>query len=172
MSPRMIMRLGRLVISCGLMVSGCASMPHRQSHATSEGLLDTQAIARILRLAGSTTDGVFKVAKPRTDIAVVMDGFPITPRMGLTAWLAFQPHGKHAMVMGDLPLLDDELQPVLSSLMERGLEVSALHNHFIGENARVMFLHVGGLGDPVRLATGLRAALNQMSATRSTESNR
>ncbi len=165
-----MMRLGPLLISCVLIASGCASTQprSRQPQTTFQSPLDSQAIARILQLSGNTTDGVFKVTKPRTDITVVMDGFPITPRMGLTAWLAFQPHGNRVMVMGDLPLLEDELQPVLSALMEHGIEVSALHNHFIGEDARVMFLHVGGTGDPVMLATGLRAALDAIEQVRQT----
>ncbi|HET6201544.1 MAG TPA: DUF1259 domain-containing protein [Planctomycetota bacterium] len=138
----------------------------RQEPTSSPGPLDARAIEQILGLSGSTVDGVFKVTKPRSDLRVTMDGFPIPPRMGLTGWLAFRPHAGGAMVMGDLPLLESELQPVLTALVEGGVEVSALHNHFVGEQPRVMFLHVGGMGDPLPLARGLRAALDAIDGLR------
>jgi hypothetical protein len=131
-----------------------------QDAAMSVGKLDTQAIEQALGLKGQTKDGVFKLTRPRDELRVELDGFTITPPMGLTAWVAFRPHGGQAMIMGDLPVLEDELQPVLSALIEAGVEVSALHNHFFGERPHVMFLHVGGMGDPAKLAGGLRSALD------------
>jgi hypothetical protein len=128
--------------------------------------MDTAGVEKALGLKGTTTDGVFRVNWPRQDLHVTMDGFPITPRMGLTAWFALRPSGHGAMLMGDIPLVQDELQPVLTALMANGLEVSGLHNHFMGEDARVMFLHVGGMGDPVALARGLRTAIDAIHTVR------
>jgi hypothetical protein len=125
--------------------------------------LDTRAIERVLGMHGTTADGAFRVTQPREELRVTLDGFSITPRMGLTAWMAFCPHGDGAMLMGDIPLLEEEIQPVLSALAGSGVEVTALHNHFVRESPRVMFLHVGGMGDPLALARGLRAAFDAIA---------
>src|SRR4051812_24843724 len=86
-----------------LVVIGChpaSATSHMHVQAGPE-LIDTSAIEQALGLKGTTSEGVFKATLPRQDLNVVMDGFPITPRMGLTAWVAFQPHGRKAMLMGD-----------------------------------------------------------------------
>ncbi|MBI3326120.1 MAG: DUF1259 domain-containing protein [Nitrospinae bacterium] len=141
-----------------LLSAGCVSrLTHVHPSSTVHSLVESQLIEQTLGLSGTTTDGVLKVTKPRQDLPIMVDGFPITPRMGLTAWMAFVPHGNQTMLMGDLPLAEDELQPVLSTLMAHGLEVSALHNHFLGDEPPVMFLHVGGMADAATLARGLRA---------------
>ena len=153
-----------------LAILGCygakATPPPSHTMAMAE-TIDTAAVEQAIGIKGAMTDGVFRVNWPRKDIRVAMDGFPITPRMGVTAWMAFRPTGHGAMLMGDMPLLQDELQPVLSALMTNGVEVSGLHNHFSGEAPHVMFLHVGGMSDPVALARGLRAALDAIQAVRS-----
>ena len=75
------------------------------------------------------------------------------PFLGLTSWAAFTPHSAtELMVMGDLVLLEDEVNPVMSVALENGLEVTALHNHFFYESPRVMFMHIGGSGAPEKLA--------------------
>jgi uncharacterized protein DUF1259 len=139
---------------------GAAALAAPELARPQEARLDTGAIEQALGLSGKMGDGVFRVTRPRGELHVTVDGFPITPPMGLTAWMAFRPHGQGAMLMGDIPLAEDEIQPVLSALMEGGVEVSALHNHFVRDQPHVMFLHVGGMGDPVKLARGLRAALD------------
>ena len=116
--------------------------------------LDT---ARVERLTGTKgrldrAAGVFKVAVPRTDLAVTVGGVKLTPPSGLTSWAAFQSSGSMAMVMGDLVLTEDQVNPVMSVALDNGLDVTALHNHFLGETPRVMFMHVGGHGDLDALA--------------------
>jgi hypothetical protein len=114
---------------------------HRAAHGR-EGALDAK-------------EGVFKVSLPRKDIAATAAGVRMTPGMGLTAWAAFMKSGAHAMVMGDIVLLEDQVNPVMSAALDAGLEVTALHNHFFWDTPKIMFMHVGGMGDEKALATGI-----------------
>jgi len=90
-------------------------------------------------------EGVFKVTAPRTDVKVRVDSWQMPPFMGLTSWAAFIPGKKaEAMVMGDLVLFPDEVNPVMSAAFEHGLAVTALHNHFFYDEPKVYFMHIGG----------------------------
>lgn len=97
-------------------------------------------------------ESVFKLTFPRTDLNVTARGVQITPPMGLSPWAAFKMLGDHAMVMGDLVLLEDQVNPVMDIALNNGLEVTALHNHFFWDNPKVMFMHVGGTGNAEDLA--------------------
>lgn len=108
--------------------------------------------------------GVWRVALPRTDLKVTLDGVELRPGFALGSWLAFHPHGQELMVMGDLVLLESEVAPVMRRLAAGGLEVTALHNHLLRAQPATMYMHVAGHGDAARLTTALRAAL-QESAT-------
>ena len=114
-------------------------------------------------------DGVVKASWPRTDIDIMVDGWKMPPFMGLTSWAAFSP-GKQgvaeAMIMGDLVLLEDEVNPVMSKLFEGSLQVTALHNHFFFDQPRVFFMHIGGEGKVRDLGKGVRAAMDEVSALR------
>src|SRR5687767_1532292 len=95
--------------------------------------LDTNRISNITGLAGTwnAVEGVFKVSSPRTDVTVKVDEWTMPPFMGLTSWASFRDGRKTAaMVMGDLVLFEDEVNPVMSAAIESGLQVTALHNHF------------------------------------------
>jgi hypothetical protein len=96
--------------------------------------------------------GVFKVSVPRSDLAVTAAGVRLTPPMGLTSWAAFKKVGDHVAVMGDTVMLEDQVNPVMSVALENGLEVTALHNHFFWDSPKVMFMHIGGMGDAQTLA--------------------
>ena len=100
-------------------------------------------------------ENVFKVSFPRNDIHAESRGVKISPPMGLTVWAAFKDLGDHAMVMGDMVLLEDQVNPVMSAAMDNGLEVTALHNHFFWDSPKVMFMHIGGTGDLEKLATAV-----------------
>src|SRR5256714_5804861 len=119
--------------------------------------LDTAKIEQLTGAKGELNDkeGVFKVNAPRTDLAVTAAGVKMTPPMGLTSWAAFQPVGTQTMVMGDIVLLEDQVNPVLSVALTNGLEVTALHNHFFWDNPQVMFMHIGGMGDQEKLAAAV-----------------
>jgi hypothetical protein len=118
------------------------------------GGLDTAAIEEATGVKGSldAKEGVFKVSLPRGDIKATVSGVKMTPPMGLTAWAAFTKTGKHAMVMGDIVLLEDQVNPVMSAALDNGLEVTALHNHFFWDSPKIMFMHIGGMGDEAKLA--------------------
>ena len=89
-------------------------------------------------------EGVFKVSAARSDLSVTVAGVHLTPPMGLTSWAAFKEVGRHTTVMGDLVLLEDQVNPVMSAALDNGLEVTALHNHFFWDTPKVMFMHIGG----------------------------
>jgi uncharacterized protein DUF1259 len=131
--------------------------------------LDTARIEEITGLKGTLieAEGVFKVTSPRADTKVSVDGWAMPPFMGLTSWASFQagPTGK-AMVMGDLVLFQDEVNPVLSELLDAGLEVTALHNHFFFDDPKVYFMHIGGEGATELLAKGVRRAFDKVKDIR------
>ena len=103
--------------------------------------------------------GVYRIALPRTDIKATLDGVELKPGFALGGWLAFQKMGDTAMVMGDLVLTQDEVNPVMAKLLAGGIEVTALHNHLLRNTPFTMYMHVYGRGDPVKLATALHAGL-------------
>ena len=106
--------------------------------------------------------GVYRVGLPRSDLKVRLDGVEIKPALALGSWLAFKAMSDaDAMVMGDLVLTHDEVNPVMKTLLENGLEITALHNHLLRSEPATMYMHVGGHGDPVKLATALREALGK-----------
>src|SRR5688572_1230951 len=120
--------------------------------------LDTAKIDEITGLKGTLNEaeGVFKVSQPRADVKVSVDGWQMPPFMGLTAWAAFtEGKQKAAMVMGDLVLFQDEVNPVMSVAFENGLNVTALHNHFFYDEPKVYFMHIGGEGTVEQLAKGV-----------------
>jgi hypothetical protein len=96
---------------------------------------------------------------PRSDLNVTLDGVTLKPALALGGWIAFKPaHGK-SMVMGDFVLLESEVGPVVAKLLEGGLEVTAVHNHLLRATPMPIYVHVGGAGDPVKLASAIRDAL-------------
>ena len=89
---------------------------------------------------------------PRTDLTVTLDGVTIKPSLALGGWIAFKPMHDGAMVMGDLVLLETEINPVMAKLIEGGLEITAVHNHLLRASPATFYMHVGGHGDPVKMA--------------------
>jgi len=104
--------------------------------------------------------GVYRVSLPRTDLKVTLDGVAIKPGFALGGWLAFEPTGDQAMVMGDLVMTQDEINPVMKKLEDSGIAITALHNHLLRAEPATMYMHVMGHGDPVKLAQELHAALS------------
>src|SRR5260370_14048131 len=103
--------------------------------------------------------GVHKSGLPRSDLKITVDGVAIKPTLALGSWIAFMPMGNDAMFMGDLVLTDNEISPVMKRLIDDGIEITAIHNHLVRTSPAVFYMHVGGQGDPVKLAQTLRAAL-------------
>lgn len=103
--------------------------------------------------------GVLKFGFPRGDLQVVVNGVTVRPALALGSWVAFQRISDHAMVMGDLVLLSTEVESVMASLQQNGIEQTALHNHLLGESPRVMYMHIRAVGNPARIARAIRTAL-------------
>jgi hypothetical protein len=128
---------------------------------------DTAKIEELTGAKGSFNEkeGVFKVAVPRSDLSVVVAGVRLTPPMGLTSWAAFKKVGKHTVVMGDTVLLEDQVNPVMSVALDHGLEVTALHNHFFWDSPKVIFMHIGGMGDENQLAAAVGKVFGKIAET-------
>jgi len=122
--------------------------------------LDWELVKEIFGRGSMVETDIFKVTFPRYDLKVSIGTVSIEPELALTSWAAFQQVGNHSRLMGDLVLLESEVEPVIIRLIESGLELTALHNHLIRETPRVMFLHIAGIGDPVLLALGVKSALS------------
>ncbi len=129
--------------------------------------LDAAAIGAACGLKTQTTpDGVVRIAWARTDLQVKVDGMPLKPFAGLGSWAAFTraPHG--AMVMGDTVVFQDEVSPALDAVLAHGLEVTGLHNHFFYDEPKVYFIHIGGRGEPEKLAAGVKAVWDAIKRVR------
>lgn len=105
------------------------------------------------------SDGTYKFSMPRKDLKVTVEGTPIAAGLALGSWVAFSGTGDQAMAMGDLVLTEDEVGPVMLKLQQEGLEQTALHNHLLHENPRIMYMHIEGHGDATKLATSIHNAL-------------
>jgi hypothetical protein len=114
-------------------------------------------------------DGVVRIGWPRNDVKVQVDGVPLQPFAGLGSWAAFAaaPHG--AMVMGDTVVFQDEVTPAIDAAFAHGLEVTGLHNHFFYDEPKVYFMHIGGRGEPEKLAAGVKAVWDEIKAVRAAD---
>lgn len=122
--------------------------------------LDTSAIARAMGRSGtSMPDDVYRVSFPRSDLHVVIDGVTLAPGLALGSYAAFKAEPQGTLAVGDLVLLEDEIQPVMNSLRASGLQVTALHNHLRNERPHVMYMHFMGTGDAATVAGALSKAL-------------
>jgi hypothetical protein len=121
---------------------------------------DWARVGQALGKAGTEMPGgVYRVGLPRSDIKATLDGVELKPGFALGGWLAFEKMGNDSMVMGDLVLTSEEVNPVMTKLLAGGIEVTALHNHLLRNQPFTMYMHVLGRGDPVKLATALHTAL-------------
>ena len=151
-----------LIAVCAVCISGAVP--------AAEFKLDTAKIEEAAGAKGTLNkdEGVFKVTYPRTDIKVSIDGTTLPPFMGLTSWAAFMSGMKaEAMVMGDMVLFQDEVNPAMSAALDNGLAVTALHNHFFYDEPKVYFMHIGGEGDAVKLAAAVKAIQGKVKEVRS-----
>ncbi len=127
-----------------LLTLGCSLQAQTRSIGFNTKILEETIGAKGI---ANTEERVFKFTFPRTDVPVTVDGWTMKPFMGLTSWVAFRKGvEKESMVMGDLVLFEDEVNPIMSVALENGLSVTALHNHFFYDNPKVYFMHIGGDG--------------------------
>jgi uncharacterized protein DUF1259 len=145
------------LFSVGFVFCLMVLLPIRTIAAAANGKFDSAKIEQLTGLKGELNDkqGVFTVRAPRTDLQVTTAGVKMNPAMGLTSYAAFMKAGANTMVMGDTTLLEDQVNPVMSAALDNGLEVTALHNHFFWDSPKVMFMHIGGMGDEERLASAV-----------------
>ncbi|HLQ02336.1 MAG TPA: DUF1259 domain-containing protein [Burkholderiales bacterium] len=121
---------------------------------------DWAPVAQALGRSGAQLPGgVYRVGLGRSDLKVTLDGVEIKPTLALGSYLAFQKMGRKGMVMGDLVLLHEEVNPVMKKLVDGGIEITALHNHLLRSSPATMYMHFFGRGDPAKLAAALRAGL-------------
>lgn len=119
-----------------------------------------KAVEEAMGRSGQMLPGdVLKFAMPRKDLRVSLKGVEIKPALALGSWAAFKRNGNEGMIMGDLVLTEDEVEPVMMKLQEGGIQESAIHNHLLGEMPRVMYMHLASHGDPVQMAKALHDAL-------------
>lgn len=133
-------------------------------------IIDKDTYESLTGLKGSYNEKekVFKASFPRNDIKITVDNTQLDPFMGLTSWTAFTPVTERKfMVMGDLVLFQDEVNPVMSALLNNNIEVTALHNHFFYDTPKVYFMHLGGEGSLGDLSGGVKKALDTVKGIRS-----
>ena len=149
----------------------CAAFCIASVASAADPALDTVRIEQLTGLTGALNqqEDVFKVSFPRADIRVMVAGSRLVPDQGLTAWTAFTRFGDHSMVMGDIVVLENEVNPVMSAALDNGLEVTALHNHFLWDSPKVMFMHIGGMGDEAELARAVGHVFGKLKEVISTK---
>ncbi|WP_374089943.1 DUF1259 domain-containing protein [Methylomicrobium lacus] len=152
-----------------LISSLLGSVAYAQEPSQHAGTLDTARIEQLTGAKGKldTAENVFKVTVPRSDLAVSVAGVKMTAATGFTSWAAFTPAGDHTMVMGDMVLQENQINPVMSTALENGIEVTALHNHFLWDTPKVMFMHIGGSGEAESLATAVGKVFAKIKETSS-----
>src|ERR1700757_356512 len=111
------------------------------------------------RSPAAVSGDVHRYGFPRSDLTVTLDGVTIKPALALGGWIAIKPMHGDAMAMGDLVLLETEIKPVMTKMIENGIEITAVHNHLLRANPATFYMHVGGHGDPVKVASAIRTAL-------------
>ena len=148
------MRFVRLIVAVGAI---CASTSMASAQAIDWQKIDDAFGRKPAAVAGDA----HRYGFPRTDLNVTLDGVTIKPALALGGWVAFKPMHGDAMVMGDVVLLEDEIKPVMTTLIENGIEITAVHNHLLRANPATFYLHIGGMGDPVKMATAIHTALAQ-----------
>jgi hypothetical protein len=128
--------------------------------------LDTAAIEKITGIKGKSNNGEYKITIPQNDLNVEVDGFKIIPPMGLGTWIAFTPAKDGAMIMGDIILTETDLKPVQQEVIQQGLTISAIHNHFVRNHPNVMYMHIGGMGKTEDMAKKAKAVLDKVAESR------
>jgi hypothetical protein len=138
-------------IVAGALVFGATAAPAQD--------INWDRVDAALGRKAAVSGDVHRYGFPRTDLAVTLDGVAIKPALALGGWVAFKPAHGGAMVMGDLVLTESEITPVLTTLVRNGLDITAIHNHVLRGNPATFYMHVGGHGDPEKMATAILQAL-------------
>jgi hypothetical protein len=143
--------------SVSLLIAASAVVAFAASASAQE--IDWSKVDAAFGRKPAVSGDVHRYGFPRTDLTVTLDGVTIKPTLALGGWVAFKPAHGGAMVMGDLVLLESEINPVMTALIQNGLEITAIHNHILRGSPATFYMHVGGHGDPAKLATTILQAL-------------
>jgi Domain of Unknown Function (DUF1259) len=147
-----IMRAVHVLAICAMATIGSAASAQE---------IDWKKVDDAIGRSAAVSGDVHRYGFPRTDLTVTLDGVTIRPALALGGWTAFKPMHGGVMVMGDLVLLQTEINPVMAKLIANGLEITAVHNHLLRADPLTFYMHIGGHGDPVKLATTIRAGLGE-----------
>src|SRR5712692_5659122 len=157
-------RRGFIAVAALVVIATAAGLSLR---AAPESKLDADKIGTAAGTKATTTpDGVVRIGWARTDVAVKVDGMPLKPFAGLGSWAAFTPAPHGAMVMGDTVVFQDEVTAAMDAAFAGGLEVTALHNHFFFDEPKVYFMHIGGQGEPEKLAAAVKGVWDAIKKVR------
>jgi hypothetical protein len=121
--------------------------------------IDWKKVDAALGKSAVVSGDVHRYGLPRSDLSVTLEGVAIKPALALGGWVAFAPMGGEAMLMGDIVLLETEITPVMTELLDGGLDITAIHNHILRASPATFYMHVGGHGDPEKMAAVIRSAL-------------
>jgi hypothetical protein len=174
--PLLLLAAGAIVLLIGVALVqpfGWHDSARADDHKAEEpkpGPLDADKIGAAAGAKATTApDGVVRIGWPRTDVKVTVDGMPLKPFAGLGSWAAFA-HAEHgAMVMGDTVVFQDEVAPAMDAAFAGGLEVTGLHNHFFYDEPKVYFMHIGGTGEPEKLAVAVKNVWDVIKKVRAKE---
>lgn len=144
------MRVVHVLAICALVSVGSAANAQE---------IDWKKVDEAIGRTATVSGDAHRYGFPRSDLQVTLDGVTIRPALALGGWVAFKPAHRGAMVMGDLVLLETEINPVMTKLIENGLEITAVHNHVLRATPATFYMHVGGHGDAVKLASAIHTAL-------------
>src|SRR5438477_3922281 len=145
------MRTVQMLKTCGVAMTIATAAIAQQ--------IDWKKVDTTLGKTGAVSGEVHRYGFPRSDLQVTVDGVAIKPALALGGWAAFQAMRGEAMVMGDLVLLETEVNPVMAKLLDGGIDITAVHNHLLRANPETVYMHIGGHGDPVQMAEVIRSAL-------------
>src|SRR5205809_2469403 len=145
----MIMRAAYMLAICAAATFGTAANAQE---------IDWKKVDEAIGRSAAVAGDVHRYGFPRTDLTVTLDGVTIKPSFALGGWTAFKPAHGGAMVMGDLVLLETEINPVMLKMIEGGLEITAVHNHLLRASPATFYMHVGGHGDPAKMVAVIRDA--------------
>ncbi len=149
-----------LILSLSVVTTKAQSRFAARANQQKSTPAEWQAVEKAIGKSGAMQPGgVFKIGLPRNDLKVMVRGIEINPVLALGSWVAFKKIDSETVVMGDLVLTEAEVGPVLWSLQESGIDTTALHNHLLDESPRVMYMHINGHGDALKLAEALHRAL-------------
>ncbi len=122
--------------------------------------IDWKKVDAAMGKTAAVSGEVHRYGIPRSDLHVTLDDVAIKPALALGGWVAFAPMHGEAMVMGDLVLLETEITPVMTKLLDGGLDITAIHNHILRASPATFYMHVGGHGDPEKMAAVIHSALS------------